>query len=304
MKVFKHTKLLAAVLLASQSYQAHSLVYTLDITTESKALFLSDPLAAVTNTDSDSVSASSSAFISDSSASAYTRASGNSSGAFGLSASAYTYGALNDTFGSYSTLTQSYVVENDSALEQLFDFTFEIENGSINANCGGRYGGEDFFMEDGYGGGAPSVCEAGDSAGSGYEAEIFLNGDSIWNSNATVITDEAGSTFDLTNDLLGGNLFGNSYYWSAQSFTLDLGAFAAGETFTFDYVVSVGAAAELVGGSDVSAYAQFGDPNGFGASNIGPFSSVNAVPEPASLALMMSGLLGLGVAANRRRKTK
>ncbi len=311
MNGFKHTKLLAAIILASQSFQAHSLIYTLDISTDSTALFVNG--ASSNDFDSSTSLAFSVADVANGDTGAHTSSSGNSNGSFNMNSGAFSYlSTIQDTTAAYSTLTQSYVVTNDSAFEQLVDFTFHIENGSISASCGFM---DEPFFEDGLNVPMPDIegpvpdmsessnCNTDEAAASAYEAEIFLNGDSIWNSSASIIHDEFGSVIDLSNDFLNGQALSSSYYWNAQTFTLDLGSFAAGESFTFDYVVSVASAVQMVTNSNLDAYAQFGDPNGFGSSNNGPFGTTQAVPEPASLLLMMAGVFGLGAVAKKRKKT-
>lgn len=287
---FQKKQLAIAILLAAPAFSAQAALIDLNLSASSSAS--ADGNTAVVNSDGPSNSYAY-AYSSDSAGSdgygyggdgygyggdgySYTqsRAEGGSYGAFGANA----YGSGN--YVSSSTFLQSYAVTNDALSNQFFDFTFSIENGSMYASCA-----------DGYGS-CSSVIDAS------YDAEIRLNGTAIWASAAEIIFDGTDAILNTSDVLLGTYSAGSDYYsWADQSFTIDLGTFAANEEFILEYEINL-----KVSGTDGYSTVQFGDPNGFGQSGT-PFTStdVTSVPEPGSLGIIAAGL---GLLALRRRKNK
>lgn len=282
LRSFPVAPLAAAILLATHASGAHAVVFDLELTADATAQV--DANAPVTDSQGPLpgyVSASASDYAASG---AYAGANGDLDGTFYMSADGY------GVFDAGAGFLQSYTVTNDDGFDQFFDFTFNIENGSIDSSCGD----DGYGYGDGYGTGA--ACGDGDEGAADYSAEIRLNGATIWESSASLVTSDGGSVFSSSGVALGTYFADDSfYYWSEQTFTIDLGLIAAGESFDLDYEVRVGA-----NGSNGGGRAQFGDPSGFGATG-SPFGSTPTVPEPGTLALLAPALLGLRLWRNGRR---
>jgi hypothetical protein len=287
--VFKK-KLLAVAIATAPIYGAQAAIIDLSLSAATSAKVGSD--LAVTDSEGPSSGYVDSSAYDDNSSGVYEYASayadGDTDGSF------YSNASGSGTFESSATFLQSYSVENDP-FDQTFDFTFTIENGSLEVGCNG-YGG-DGYGGDGYG----SDCSGTSNAS--YDAKILLNGSAIWTNMAELAFDGTDISLTTSGDMLGTYTPSSSYYsWSHQSFTIDLGSFAANETFTLDYEITLNTY-----GNDGYSYAQFGDPNGFGQSG-SPFIATvtnpnpTSVPEPTSLGILAAGLGLLGL--NRRRKNK
>jgi hypothetical protein len=302
MKIFTKTNLATAVFLAVQSFNANSLVIDLAITSTSTAT-----ADGITVNDSDTANNSSPPGVAESEAEVlndpsanygYAHSIGRSNGSF------YNKAAGDATFTSAGHVSQLYTVTNDQSITQNIDFDFQVLWGGISANCGGFFGEEDDFFDEVEGpSGAP--CSGNDFALAAYSAQILLDGASIWDSAAQIRTDAAGTVGASTGvDLsIGGyTATDTSYYWGKQDFTLELGSLAAGESFQLEYMIDVYAEGFLSNGDYNYASAQFGDPNGFGATG-NSFNSAAAVPEPMTLGLLASGLFSLGFVSRRRRKS-
>jgi len=285
--VFKRKQLAVAILASVPLFGAQATIIDLNLSATTSAQI--DINSAVTDADGPTPASVNSSATDNTGPSSYANANanGNLDGSFNSSTSGF------GTYNSSATFLQSYSVENDP-FDQVFDFTFTIENGSLDVGCHDGYGEGDFnlalFDEEG-----PSNCMG--TANASYDAEIRLDGVSIWNSMAELAFDGTNTSITTSGEMLGMYTPASTYYsWSPQSFTLDLGSFAGGDTFTLDYEITLSTS-----GTNGNSYAQFGDPNGFGQSG-SPFTATTSVPEPASLGIIAAGLGLLGF--NRRRKSK
>lgn len=290
-----------ACILSAPVYQANAALIDLNITGSASSVAGSATDSAV-DASATNMNASSSAYDNNNYSAANSK--GDASGWF------YSTSSGNQNFMTESIVTQTYNVTNDSNTDQFFDFSFEVMNGSIDASCGDSgygYGDDTGYGNDtGYGSGG---CTGNNFSKAGYLAEILLNGSSLWNSQAEVKVDSTGQ--DLTSS---GAVFDNTYssgnglYWGSSLFNIDLGLIAANDTFTLEYNVKTWVEGSILESSNEynNAYAQFGDPNGFGSSGnpnvIG--SQVTSVSEPGSLALIGLGLFGLGFVRKHKKLAK
>lgn len=283
-----------ACLLGSAAMQANSALIELEISGETEANITGESDA---NGDSNPTSVNINSNASNDMDYANANARGDDTGWFYSTANAY------NNASAQSAVTQSYTVTNDSSDAQFFDFSFEVNQGSISANCSDFEGyGEGYG--DGYGDGYGS-CDGTDYALASYQAEIFLNGAIIWGSSAEVIDNANGALSSSKGTPLNYNTqFSENFLsWDVTNFTIELGAFSANESFELEYIVSTTAESfndDMFGSTN--AYAQFGDPNGFGQGNVSFTTRSASVPVPATLGLFGLGLAGLSLA--RRRKTK
>lgn len=299
MNFFSKTNLTTAVFLALQSFNAHSLVVDLDITTTSTASADGTTQNATDNASAPGTAESDAeVWLDPSDNYAYTHSIGRSNGSFYNTA----YGDA--SFSSEGKVSQLYTVTNDQQDEQRINFDFQVLWGGISANCGGFYGEDGFFGIDSE---LPydNDCLENDYALAGYSAQILLEGATVWSSAAEIRTDANGTTGSSSGvDLYaGGYTVGDSsYYWGQQDFSLDLGSLASGGSFQLEYIIDVYAEGSLADSDFIYASAQFGDPNGFGSTG-NSFRSASAVPEPMTLGLFASGLFSLGF-FNRKRNKK
>ncbi len=223
----------------------------------------------------------------------------------------YTTAGGDNTFKSVSHVQQSLTITNDTGVDQNYSFDFTILQGSLSAY--GPWG---------------DTLDAGEFVGAGNLVSISLDGVDLFSSAAWLLTNDTGTTLTTEGEVLGSFTGGEYYSWDGLSDTLDLGVFAAGESFTLTYDIYTAAAgvftpeaggygdgygddgcyseiAEVEGEcgyyDGVSAYSQFGDPNGVQGSPIAGNvqHSPVSVPEPGLWLLMGTGLFGLAIARRR-----
>lgn len=295
--LISHKKLIPlsiAVILGLQAHSAMSLPYQLSLNAEASARTLDNSIS-----DLDSATNSSVYSYSHIGNTGYanTIAGGDSRGRFSTSA----FGDGVD-FSGIATLTQSYYITNDTDFDQLVDFNFKVNGGSLYT----------ILTYD------IPTNSADEYAVSGYSAEIFLNGNSVWNSSAILTEDRTGiSLVKSGTELSTYNENSTDYTWNKQSFDLALGRFNAGESLNLEYIISTYVKGNFVNSycfskneedyvdgpcflNDVSA--RFGNPYNINnnPSNFNPFTTriaPNLVSEPESIVL-----LSLGLAFIRRRK--
>lgn len=190
-----------------------------------------------------------------------------------------------------SSVHQSVQITNDSSVGRYIGFSFLISEGYVSLGFSNTYGSN-------------SVISAG------YSADIQVNGQSIWNSAATLRTDAMehnGATYSGTyiGDDSELKTFGN-YYWNPYDGLLNLGWLNPGESLTLDYYQSTFVDVFLEGmGYSHTTSALFRDPFEF---EDGPLftpdnfvQTTTPVPEPETVALMGAGLAAL---AFRRKKAQ
>ncbi len=216
-------------------------------------------------------------------------------------------------FSSEGHIQQVVEFTNTSGTAQNYFFDFTINNGALNT-----------YSYD--------PLTTGEYVQAGNTVAIQLNGVDIYTSNATLLTNDSGSSLTTTGAVLGSYTAGsNSYSWGVYSGTLDLGIFNPGESFLLEYDIFTFAESNVdrldagseecgYGGWDeevwfdeecggwfvTSAGSRFGDPNGITGMPINPTtvtSSSVSVPEPGLLFLLGGGVAGLAFARrNRARK--
>ncbi|MEM7365820.1 MAG: hypothetical protein AAF525_17515 [Pseudomonadota bacterium] len=229
--------------------------------------------------------------------SAFANSRGNGAGSFGARANG------SGTYSATATFEQAYTITNDDPFAQALSFLFDIENGSIFANCG-------FLSEGG------DACTGTDFAQADYAASIILNGTEIWSSEASVLQNAAGSSF--THDGTALNILpppdSNSYAWAPQSFLLDLGTIEVADEWNLLYSVTLSVLGQTAGLGGCSYYyeygncamsaAQFGDPSGLSSTGGTMISSAAPpVPVPAPFLLVAGGLAAIAALRRRRERT-
>lgn len=230
---------------------------------------------------------------------------GNSAGVFGSRVSG------DGTFDITGAFSYSENVTNTSGVAQNYGFDFNVIPGEIRVDSFGP-------------------LSLGDFAAADYSIEVMLTTTagttSVFDSAANIGLDDSGvvSFADTGSSSLGGVFSpfpgGGQYSWLNVLFSLDLGVFAPGESFTLDYLLTTNASgrfdgpcgfgggegefflAAIDGGEGcVSAGSRSGDPlGGQGFGNTLTLTQVAVVPEPGSLLLMGAAAFGLG--AMRKRK--
>lgn len=250
--------------------------------------------------------------------------------ALGNSIFMHVYGDTSGQFGSRSSGTgffdatglyfQTETVTNTSGIAQNYVFDFVVDAGNLGINTGG------------------ATLGAAEGGSASYIIDVLLNGTSIANSQAQLSLTSAGSTFSESGTFsLGGaaptsSATSTSYSWNPLAQSIDLGVFAAAESFTLAYSMKTIATGSFVtkatgsgcsvdgnvGGGDFFAAAlndeggfiggecsslgnstaQIGDPNQF--SGNGATITAMSVPEPGTVLLMGAGLVGVGL--SRRAK--
>lgn len=235
----------------------------------------------------------------------------------------HTYGSTGGIFGSRVSGGGTYDINGIFTFENTYtaaggpaSFSFHIIPGQIDA--------QEFYTQ------SAQTFPTGGFVVAGYAIDIRLDGVSIWDSSGEVSVSDSGLASNFLGQSIGGSLTQDindtwiNYNWPDYYGNVGLGTFAPGDTFLLEYDLYTYSHANLDGtgctdagdGGDPGApgdqpierptgtgcgqgIAQSGDP--FDVGN-GSSSSVNGVvPGPATPAIVMLGLAGLGIARLRRR---
>lgn len=199
----------------------------------------------------------------------------NDAGSFAASAS----GA--GTFFARANVTVEDTIVNTTGSNLDVDYTFTVFPGGLFATrstdglTGGNATSQYRFLF--FSGGTALIDSHGfvDNTNNGFIGDLWL-----------------GGTYTEVSDAVN-QISTTSYTWGQQIFTLDLGTLAPGESFDVSYSLTVEADGNHAFPQWGGAVARYGDPAGFGTNPSG-------VPGPASFLLFGIGLVGLGIARNRK----
>lgn len=290
-----------ACLLGTSALQVNAAIIDLQIDAEATATaYGSSPL---TNTDSGTTNVFVNTDVDGEVAAAYSSAQGESDGSFYSSSSSQDYASAT------SSVKQTYTVTNDTSEDQFFDFSFDVVGGLIESMCGNSSDDDPYGLhENGYG---SDTCESTGFASASYMAEILFNGLSVWDSAVSLSLDSTGLTYTSSGTELSPIYTdSNTYSWGDSSFNIDLGLVAAGSDFTVEYILTT--QAESFTDEHFNIYtesrAQFGDPSGFGTTNVSfdttaaTATTPTSVPLPATLALLGLGLVGFRISKRKVQK--
>lgn len=140
------------------------------------------------------------------------RAFGNDTNAFVTSASG------TGNYNVSSTVKYSDQYTNNSGSIQSYSLDFSVTPGSLSVT------------------GSPTV---GESVSAQYMLNIWVNGTSVFSSNASLTLDSSGASFSGDTALGGAyNPGSTAYLWDTYLGNVDLGEFADGETFLLEYGMS------------------------------------------------------------------
>jgi len=200
------------------------------------------------------------------------------------------------TLDAHASVLHSAVITNNTSVSQIIDFKYLIVAGGISID----YIGE-----------SPNSF-----ANAGYSADIRVNGNSLWASNAQIGITGGSRTFTQGGTSLQGSLLNNDkiYEWDNFNGSLSLGYLAAGASLTLDYQLSTYVNqfwADV--GYGLHPYAEISDPFDFNTNPLFAADNFTAtpantgnptdVPEPAGTLLLGAGLAALAFRRRKERKT-
>ncbi len=280
-----------AVILGDPALRSHSCAATIGVVTSADDLGGAGPDAspAPESSTTGSLYQNATTWFNDTGAKAAASIDGS------LAVSAYTGGNDHNYFVATSSWLGTFT--NSGTEDRAYSFEFHVANGTISL--------------------ADTVNHFGDVSAGSYRIEILLNGATIWNSSTTVIgqigLSDTGSDYSdarfITDGVdLGGTAstwesssflaFGASYSFPEYSGSVSLGSYGPGSMFTLEYILSIG----VQGGEASSNYACLGDPSNLGASPGMSGAMTSTAPEPSTMVLVGTGLVGLATYGRKRMR--